>query len=153
MTDSQSHLLLGMPRLSEPHLADTTVWSKARNHPELSAWFNTEVRSNRIWICEVVSLELLRSARNTAAFTVQSELLGLLPSCPVAATEWGRSRQVQELLATKGKHRGVPPSDLLIAAAAESAGLPLLHYDHDYDLIAQASGQTTRWLLPAGTLP
>lgn len=43
--------------------------------------------------------------------------------------------------------------DLLIAACAEEAGLPLLHYDHDYDLIAGVTGQRCTWLLPTGSLP
>ncbi len=60
---------------------------------------------------------------------------------------------MQQLLAAQGQHRGIPPADLLIAAAAESAQVPLLHYDHDFDLIAGVTGQPVRWLLPAGTLP
>ncbi len=42
--------------------------------------------------------------------------------------------------------------DLLIAAAAEAAGIALAHYDEDYDRIAEITGQPTRWLAPAGTL-
>ncbi len=42
--------------------------------------------------------------------------------------------------------------DLLIAAAAEAGSVPVLHYDHDYDLIAEVSGQVVRWILPAGSL-
>jgi predicted nucleic acid-binding protein len=46
----------------------------------------------------------------------------------------------------------VPPADLVIAAAAESAGIPVLHYDHDHDLISAVTGQATRWLVPRGSL-
>ena len=101
----------------------------------------------------MVALELLRSARNTGAFTTQSELLAALSSCSVDRAGWVRARRIQQLLAADGMHRGVPPADLLIAVAAESAGVPVLHYDRDYDLIARVSGQPTRWLLPAGSLP
>jgi predicted nucleic acid-binding protein len=41
---------------------------------------------------------------------------------------------------------------LLIAAAAEAAGVTVLHYDEDYDRIAKVTGQPTRWLAPAGSL-
>lgn len=141
--------------LPEPHLADSTVWSKVRHRerPELADWFNTEVREGRVLVCEPVVLELLRSARNAAAFSRQSELLDLLGSCPVGTREWRRARAVQSLLAARGQHRGVPPQDLLIAAAAESAGVTLLHYDQDYDLIAEVTGQSMRWLAPKGSLP
>jgi predicted nucleic acid-binding protein len=42
--------------------------------------------------------------------------------------------------------------DLLIAAAAEAVGVTVLHYDEDYDRIAEITGQPTRWLTPAGSL-
>ena len=42
--------------------------------------------------------------------------------------------------------------DLIVAACAESAGLTVLHYDADYDRISQLTGQTTRWVLPRGSI-
>jgi predicted nucleic acid-binding protein len=41
----------------------------------------------------------------------------------------------------------------MIAAAAESVGLVVLHYEHDFDLIARVTQQPTEWILPAGTVP
>jgi predicted nucleic acid-binding protein len=137
------------------HLADTTVWSKVRHRgrPELADWFNAEVREGRIVMCEPVALELLRSARDPRSFATQSSLLDLITSCPIGPREWRRARSVQALLAARAEHRGVPPQDLLIAAAAEAAGVPLLHYDHDYELIAGVTGQQMHWLSPPGSLP
>jgi predicted nucleic acid-binding protein len=40
----------------------------------------------------------------------------------------------------------------LIAAAAESAGVELLHYDEDFDRIAAITGQPMRWIVPRGSL-
>jgi predicted nucleic acid-binding protein len=40
----------------------------------------------------------------------------------------------------------------LIAAAAETAGLTVLHYDEDYDRIAAITGPDVRWLAPRGSL-
>ncbi|MGH3932160.1 MAG: PIN domain-containing protein [Pseudonocardiaceae bacterium] len=138
--------------LGEPHLADTSVWSKVRAQPALADWFNAEVRAGRIVTCGVVVLELLRSARNTVSFRAQSEMLEVLDHCPDGAPQFARAREVQALLADRGQHRGIPPADLLIAASAEAASVPVLHYDHDYDLIAEVSGQVVRWILPAGSL-
>lgn len=42
--------------------------------------------------------------------------------------------------------------DLLIAAAAEVAGVQFLHYDEDYDRIASITGQPVDWLAPRGSL-
>ena len=47
----------------------------------------------------------------------------------------------------------MPIADLVVAAAAERAGLVLLHYDHDFDLIAAVTGQPTEWVVPRGTVP
>jgi hypothetical protein len=43
-------------------------------------------------------------------------------------------------------------ADLLIAAAAEAGGIPVLHYDEDYDRIAAITGQEVRWLASRGSL-
>ena len=52
-----------------------------------------------------------------------------------------------------GHHR-LPPVDLLIAALADRHGLGVLHYDHDYDLIAEKTDLTfdSVWLAARGTL-
>ena len=39
-----------------------------------------------------------------------------------------------------------------VAAAAESAGVPVLHSDGDFDLITEVSGIDTRWVRPRGSL-
>ncbi len=68
------------------------------------------------------------------------------------AALWRRARELQSLLSANGDHCRVPPADLLIASAAESAGVPLVHYDRDYDRLARVSALDHRWLLPDGTL-
>lgn len=54
-------------------------------------------------------------------------------------------------LAAKSAHRGAALPDLLIAATAERHGVTVLHYDHEYDLIAMVTGQAVRWVVPRGT--
>jgi len=63
-----------------------------------------------------------------------------------------RAVTVQDALAEQSQQRGAKIADLLIAAAAEAAGLVVLHYDHDFDLIAEITGQPTEWILPAGAV-
>ena len=64
-----------------------------------------------------------------------------------------RAVVVQDLLADHGQKRGAKIADLLIAAAAEAAGLVVLHYDHDFELIAGVTDQPTEWIVPAGSVP
>ncbi len=49
-----------------------------------------------------------------------------------------------------GRHR-VPIPDLIIAAAAEAEGLVILHYDSDYEIIAEVTKQPVEWVVPRGT--
>jgi predicted nucleic acid-binding protein len=132
---------------------DTTVWSKARSHEHLREWFNAAVKADLVLTCDVVVLEVLKSARDARAYAQQVDQLGLLRVTPMDADVHARAREVQGLLAASGHHRGVPPADLLIAASAELAGVAVVHYDHDYDLIASETGQPTRWVAPAGAVP
>jgi predicted nucleic acid-binding protein len=47
--------------------------------------------------------------------------------------------------------RGRRVPELLIAAAAERRDLVVLHYDHDFELIAEVTGQSTEWVVPRGS--
>ena len=102
----------------------------------------------------MVRFELLHSARDVEEFQERNLQLLVLAQCPISAAEWSRALLVHRELAALGRslHRKVGHQDLLIAAAAESAGITLLHYDADFDLIAEVTGQPTRWLAPKGSL-
>lgn len=58
---------------------------------------------------------------------------------------------MQRLLAQRSQ-RGRKVPDLLVAAAAEELDVAVLHYDADFDLIAQATGQRCQWVVPRGTV-
>jgi predicted nucleic acid-binding protein len=64
---------------------------------------------------------------------------------------FNRAIDVQGLLAGRGRHR-LPIPDLIIAAAAESARMTVLHYDADFDAIAAVTGQDVKWVVPRGSL-
>jgi len=38
-----------------------------------------------------------------------------------------------------------------LIAATERHSVTVLHYDHEYDLIASVTGQEVRWVVPRGT--
>jgi predicted nucleic acid-binding protein len=64
--------------------------------------------------------------------------------------DWRRALDVHAALWGTGRMRAVGFSDLLVAAVAERERVALLHDGGDYDLIAQATGQSVRWVLPRG---
>jgi predicted nucleic acid-binding protein len=137
-------------------LADTSawVWSRRRAYPELRRTFDTILVDGEVATCDIVRLELLYSARNPVEFAEIREELAALPDCPIAQGQWQRALWVYEQLSARGgaHQRSVKHPDLLIAAAAEAADLTILHYDEDYDRIAEITGQPMRWLAPAGSL-
>jgi predicted nucleic acid-binding protein len=49
--------------------------------------------------------------------------------------------------------RAVGFPDLLVAAVAERERVTVLHYDGDYDFIAQVTSQPMQWVVPRGTVP
>jgi predicted nucleic acid-binding protein len=60
---------------------------------------------------------------------------------------------VQAALRRSGRVRAVGFPDLLIAAVAERERVTLVHYDSDYDLIAEVTGQLMQWVVTPGTMP
>ena len=75
------------------------------------------------------------------------------PFAPMGQQVLDRAVQVQDQLAELSQQRGAKIADLLIAAAAEGAGLVVLHYDHDFELIARVTNQPVEWIVPAGSVP
>lgn len=48
--------------------------------------------------------------------------------------------------------RGRKLPDLLVAAAGEALDLVVLHYDADFDLIADVTGQRCTWVVQPGSV-
>ncbi len=135
-------------------LADTTAWHLSRRVPELRVPFDRQTLGGAIGTCAMVTLELLQSARNGQEFDERRVQVAELPQCPIGANEWARAIDIYRELAHQGgsHQRSVGHADLLIAAAAESAGVELLHYDEDFERIAAITGQPTCWIVPRGSL-
>jgi predicted nucleic acid-binding protein len=143
-----------VPRGRVAELADTSAWFASRRSPDVRRSFDELVRGGEIATCDAATFELLFTARNGPELSARRTELDLLPQCPIGPREWRRALDVYETLAHQGgvHHRRVKHPDLLIAAAAESAGMILLHYDADFDAIAAMTGQATRWIAPRGSL-
>lgn len=137
-------------------LLDNSAWARLAN-PRLPTERVEEVAE---WIevaelaaCLPFVLEAGYSARSVPDHErVIADLL-MLPWIEVTPAVSRLAIQAQRELARVGHHR-VPPADLIIAACAHSEGAGVLHYDGDYDVIAQRSGLDFRseWLAPAGSL-
>ena len=112
-----------------------------------------DLESGRIATCLPFLLEAGYSARTSREHDdLLAELLSL-PHFRFDEAAEQRALDAQAQLARVGHHR-LPPVDLLIAALADRHGLGILHYDRDYDLIAEKTDLRFArvWLADRGTL-
>ncbi len=101
--------------------------------------------------CGIIDLESGFSARSAAVHRDIRRERRSLPRARIDGDVLDRALEVQGLLADRGQHR-LPIPGLAIAAAAESGGLTVLHYDADFDRIAEVTGQAHDWVVPRGTV-
>ena len=137
--------------LSEPFVADTSVLTRFQR-PQVDAEVARAVVGGFLHTCAMVRLELTRGLRSGARWRITLENLRDLPEVPIVEETWARAEEVQQLLISRGHHPAVKVADLLIAAAAEGAHMPVIHYDRDFDLVADVTGQDCRWVVPPGSI-
>jgi predicted nucleic acid-binding protein len=132
------------------YLVDTSVLARARQEP-VGNRLTALARTGQLWTCPLIDLEVVYASRARDVAEVIEERRSL-PEAPITAEVMHRAIQVAGAMAASGLHRGAKPVDLVIAAAAEAAGLAVLHYDDDYDRIASVTRQPVEWVAPAGSL-
>jgi predicted nucleic acid-binding protein len=134
------------------YLADKSALTRRDTRPEVRQVIEPLLLSGAIATCGIVDLELLYSASSPAVYASLAASLRALPRIPVTEAIIDRALEVQARLAKRSQHRAVPLPDLIVAACAESGGLTILHYDGDYDRIAEITEQATQWVLPRGSI-
>jgi predicted nucleic acid-binding protein len=133
-------------------LADKSALTRRDTRPEVREVLEPLLVAGEIATCGIVDLELLYSARDRATYRSLVEALRGMPRAPVDEAAVDRALSVQAMLAERSQHRAVPLPDLLVAACAEQAGLAVLHYDADFERIAELTGQPTQWIVPRGSV-
>ena len=133
-------------------LADTSALARL-SRPEVSERLVPLLTDGLVARCAITDLEAGYSSPSPATHRSLRASRSAWPQAPMDQAVMNRAVAVQDALAQRSQQRGVKIADLLIAAAAEAAGLEVLHYDHDFDVIAAVTGQRTRWVVPPGTVP
>ncbi len=132
------------------HLVDTSALTRLAQ-PAVRAVLEPLATVGRLGRAGISDLEVGYSARTAAEWDSLQEALSTFPLIETDARHLQRARQVQRLLAAASQ-RGRKVPDLLVAAAAEEAGLTVLYYDSDFDGIAAVTGQRCDWVVPAGSI-
>lgn len=133
------------------YLGDTSALARIAQ-PQIALRLGPLLESGLVARCSPTDLEAGFSSISPASHRAMRDLRSTWPFVAMDQPVLDRAVEVQDALADRSQQRGAKIADLLIAAAAEDAGLVLLHYDRDFDLIAAITGQPAEWIVPAGSV-
>jgi predicted nucleic acid-binding protein len=133
-------------------IADTSARTRTTASGVRERWL-AAVAADQIRTCTIITLEMSYSGRDEAGVIEVQEIEASLRQVPVTASAQraaiGAMRELSQRGA--GAHR-IPPRDILIAAAAQEAGVGVLHYDRHYDRLAEVLNFDSVWIAPPGSL-
>ena len=138
--------------LSAYYLGDTSALAR-RATPAVGARLDPLLEAGLVARCTPTDLEAGFSSTSATDHAQLREERSAWPFVAMNQRVLDRAVEVQDALAIRGKQRGAKIADLLIAAAAEAAGLVVLHYDRGFELIAGVTGQDVEWIVRPGTVP
>ncbi|MEU5868334.1 MULTISPECIES: PIN domain-containing protein [unclassified Nonomuraea] len=124
-------------------------------HPAVHQALEALMLDRTLAVCEVTQLEVLHSARDPKGYEKDARHLreGFRLLSITHRKVGGRALEVQAMLAGRSHHQAVGLNDLLIAACAEVHQATILHYDRDFDIISEVTGQPALWVAPPGSIP
>lgn len=123
-------------------MIDKSAIMRLARSPDAATWA-ARIERGLVRITTVTRLEVGFSARNgdDARALFACPPIASMPVEYLTPAIEDRVVQVQLQLADRGMHRAPSVPDLIVAAAAELAGLTVLHNDKDFDLVAGVTGQ------------
>lgn len=133
-------------------LIDHSAWSR-RRHTLARERIAKGLSERDFAVCLPFLLEAGYSATSAREIDGLVADLAELPRVEITRDVEERALQAQRELAAVGHHR-LPPADVIIAACAHEAGAGVLHYDRDYDILAERTSLEfeSLWVAPPGTL-
>lgn len=134
------------------YLADKSAMVRFLTKPSVEERLTPLIDQGIVATCGIVDLEVLYSARNIDDYDRMRLARSGLPRVPITEDVINQALALQRRLAEIGKHRR-PIPDLIIAAAALLApDVTVLHYDADFDIIAEVCELRHEWIVPQGSL-
>lgn len=137
LLDNSAWSHLGQDRVDDKRVKDVAQWMVRRE----------------IAVCLPFLLEAGYSAQSATKHRVMMVKFDQLPRIAIDGEVERMALQAQRELAEVGHHR-LAPMDVMIAACAHRAEAGVLHYDSDYDILAEHTSLTfeSEWLAPPGSL-
>lgn len=139
-----------MAALRPLYLADTSAWAQAGLDDRALDRMEQLQRRGQLAICSVTFAEMLYSARNADDMAERIDEYRDLVHLPMNSAAERQVTASMVALAERGHHRR-PVPDILVSAVAWAHDAVLLHYDKDFDIIAEVTGQRAEWIVERGT--
>lgn len=143
--------------MSRLGLLDTSAWARlidGRLGEPATERVLDALAAGGIAMTEPLLLEILYAAKDAGAFGARQQELAALPLLRLDDRAVSRALAAQaDLARARGVSHRVKPIDLLVAAVADVHEADVVHYDHDYDILAEhtrlAFGSV--WAAPRGS--
>lgn len=137
-------------------LIDNSAWARlafGRLDPDRAEMVAAWMGDLQLATCLPFMLEVGYSARSGHERSAMMADLARLPRVEIDKDVEAAALDAQRELADIGHHR-LAPADVMIAACAHVAGMGVLHYDSDYDLLVKHTSLRFRseWLAQPGVL-
>lgn len=138
-------------------LLDTSAWARladGRLTGTNADRLLDALAAGRLATTEPLLLEILYAASAADAFRARQAELAALPLLGLDDRAAARALAAQaDLARARGVSHRVKPIDLLVAAVADVHEVDVLHYDHDYDVLAEHTLLSFRsvWAAPRGS--
>ena len=118
-------------------LVDTSAWIEfLRNTGSTVCTLVDEVLAREVAICDAVRMEVLAGARDESHLLSLRRLLARAAVIPTRATDYDDAASLYRRCRRQGETvRKL--IDCLIASSAIRAGVPILHDDADFDVLAR----------------
>jgi predicted nucleic acid-binding protein len=131
-----------------PVLADTSAWMQARRDLRARDLLLGAIERGDVRWCWPVRYELMVDARDSDGIAAVERTLEGLREIPVdRGVQRGIMATMRELAAggSHGSHR-FPLADLAVAAAAQNAGVGILHFDRHLERLGDHLGVGAPWI-------
>lgn len=131
-----------------PVLADTSAWMRARRDSAARDLLLGAIERGDIGWCWPVRYELMVDARGSDGIAAVERTLEGLREVPVDRSVQRAVLATMRELAAAGSHGAhrFPLTDLAVAAAAQNAGIGILHFDQHLERLGDHLGVGSHWI-------
>lgn len=131
-----------------PVLADTSAWMQSRKDARARDLLLAAIERGEVRWCWPVRYELIVDARGSDGIAAVERTLDGLREAPLDRSVQRAVLTTMRELAADGPHGAhrFPLTDLTVAAAAQHAGIGILHFDKHLERLADHLSTESHWI-------